>query len=152
MKKQIDIKRQYYSYNQFIDDLKELTQTIDRPFDAIIPITRGGLTIAHFLSEYYNIRRVYAVNSISYNDTLKLDEVRVFNIPDLQDSTNILIVDDIVDSGDTIIEILKILQEKYPKIIFYTASLFYKRSAKITPTWYVQEAYNWIDFFWSTDL
>ena len=145
-----DIK--YYSYNEFIKDLKRLTQIINRSFDTVLPIARGGLTVAHFLSEYYNIRAVYPINSISYNDIQKLDKVRVFNIPDLTYSKNALIVDDIIDSGDTVMAILELLKEKYPNITFYTASIFYKKSAKIAPTWYVQDAHHWIDFFWTTDL
>jgi len=142
----------YYSYNEFQKDLKILIKKIDKPFDTIIPIARGGLTISHLLGEYYNIREVYAMNTIGYNDTYKLDSVEIFNIPDLKKSQIALIVDDIVDSGDTLIAILKVLKERYPRVIFYSASIFYKKTAKITPTWYVKETHDWIDFFWTTDL
>ncbi len=146
------MKRVYYSYSQFRDDLESLTKIIDKDFDTIIPIARGGLTIAHLLSEYYNIREVYAINSISYNNTKKLDSVDIFNIPNLKKSKRVLIVDDIVDSGDTLIALLDALKSRYPNIIFYSASIFYKKSAKIAPTWYVKEANSWIDFFWEKDL
>ncbi|HIO95314.1 MAG TPA: phosphoribosyltransferase [Campylobacterales bacterium] len=142
----------YYPYNEFRDDLKTLTQKIDKKFDAIIPVARGGLSMALMLGEYYDIREVYAINTIGYNDTKKLDEVKVFNIPDLERAKKVLIVDDIVDSGDTLIEVLKVLNRQYPNITFYTASIFYKKSAKIAPTWYVKEAKDWIEFFWTEDL
>jgi len=146
------VKKIYYSYNQLIEDLKQLIKNIDREFDTIIPIARGGLTIAHLLGEYYDIRRVYAINTIGYNDTQKLDSVEVFNIPNLKNTKSALIVDDIVDSGDTLIAVLDILQKRYPDIQFYSASIFYKKSAKIAPTWYSKETNEWIDFFWSEDL
>ena len=142
----------YYSYNEFKDDLKTLTKKIDQEFDVIMPIARGGLSMALMLGEYYDIREVYAINTIGYNDTKKLDEVKVFNIPDLVGAKRVLIVDDIVDSGDTLIEVLKVLNKQYPDVIFYSASLFYKKSAKIAPTWYVKEAKDWIEFFWTEDL
>ncbi len=142
----------YYSYNEFKQDLKTLTQKIDQEFDTIIPIARGGLTIAQMLAEYYDIREVYSINTIGYEDTKKLDKVKVFNIPNLKYSKKVLIVDDIVDSGDTLVEVLKVLNKNYPDITFFTASIFYKKSAKITPTWYIKEAKEWIDFFWSIDL
>ena len=63
-----------------------------------------------------------------------------------------MIVDDIVDSGDTLVEVLAVLNDMYPDITFHTASLFYKKTAKITPTWHVKEPKGWIDFFWSVDL
>ncbi len=142
----------YYSYNEFRDDLKSLTQKIDQPFDAILGIARGGLSMAQLLGEYYDLRAVYAINTIGYDGTKKNDSVKVFNVPDLKSVETVLIVDDIVDSGDTLVEVLAVLNDMYPNVTFHTASLFYKKTAKIAPTWYVKEAKGWIDFFWTVDL
>jgi xanthine phosphoribosyltransferase len=142
----------YYPYEEFKEDLKVLTAKIDQPFDAILGIARGGLSMAQMLGEYYDLREVYAINTIGYEDTHKNDSVEVFNIPDLKSAKQVLIVDDIVDSGDTLVEVLKVLNETYPDVTFLTASLFYKKTAKIAPTWYVKEPKGWIEFFWSEDL
>ena len=146
------MQKLYYPYTDFLSDAKQLTQNIDWKFDAIIAIARGGLSLAQLLGEYYDLRAVYSINTIGYEDTKKLKDVKVFNIPHLNHAKAVLIVDDIVDSGDTLIEVLKVLEEAYPDVTFKTASLFYKKSAKIAPNWYVQEAKEWIDFFWSEDL
>ena len=146
------MNRIYYPYSEFRDDLKHLVKKIDQEFDAIIPIARGGLSMGQILGEYYNIRQVYAINTIGYNDTKKLDKVKVFNIPNLQNVKSVLIVDDIVDSGDTLVEILKVFKREYPTVLFLSASIFYKPTASIEPTWWVKEAKSWIDFFWSKDL
>ena len=108
--------------------------------------------MAQMLGEYYDLREVYAINTIGYDDTEKKDDVEVFNIPYLRLAKQVLIVDDIIDSGDTLVEVLKVLNEKYPTVTFLTASLFYKKAAKIAPTWYVKEPKGWIEFFWSKDL
>lgn len=142
----------YYSYQEYRQDLKTLIQKIDQPFDAILGIARGGLSMAQMLGEYYDLREVYAINTIGYENSQKKESVEVFNIPDIQLAKSVLIVDDIVDSGDTLVEVLTVLNRKYPNTTFYTASLFYKKTAKITPTWYVKEPKGWIDFFWSVDL
>jgi xanthine phosphoribosyltransferase len=142
----------YYPYQEFKQDLKTLITKIDQPFDAILGIARGGLSMAQMLGEYYDIREVYAINTIGYDDTKKNDSVEVFNIPDLKSAKQVLIVDDIVDSGDTLVQVLAVLNAKYPQVTFLSASLFYKKTAKITPTWYVKEPKGWIDFFWSVDL
>ncbi|HIP50831.1 MAG TPA: phosphoribosyltransferase [Campylobacterales bacterium] len=142
----------YYAYDEFREDLKALTQKIDETFDVLIPISRGGLSMGQMLGEFYDIREVYAINTIGYDDTQKLDEVRVFNVPQLQEHQKVLIVDDIVDSGDTLVEVLKVLMEQYPTVRFYTASIFYKPTAIIKPTWHVKEPKDWIEFFWSEDL
>jgi len=142
----------YYSYEEFKQDLKTLTAKIDEEFDTLLPISRGGLSMGQFLGEYYAIRKVYAINTIGYNDTQKLNKVEVFNLPDLSDSHRILILDDIVDSGDTIEAVLAKLKQLYPTKTFKVASLFYKPTASISPDYSVQEAKMWIDFFWSVDL
>ena len=142
----------YYPYNEFKDDLKLLIQKIDQPFAAILGIARGGLSMAQLLGEYYDLREVYTINTIGYDDTRKNERVEVFNIPELKEAKTVLIVDDIVDSGDTLVEVLTVLNAKYPSITFLTASIFYKKTAKIAPTWYVKEPKGWIDFFWSVDL
>lgn len=142
----------YYPYEEFRDDLKLLTEKIDQDFDAILGIARGGLSMAQLLGEYYDLREVYSINTIGYEDTYKNESVEVFNIPELKSSRKVLIVDDIVDSGDTLVEVLTVLNEKYPNVTFITASLFYKKTARITPTWYVKEPKGWIDFFWTVDL
>lgn len=142
----------YYPYSEYREDLKTLIEKIDQPFDAILGIARGGLSMAQMLGEYYDLREVYTVNTIGYDNTEKLHSVEVFNIPDLKSAKQVLIADDIVDSGDTLVEVLKVLNEKYPTVTFLTTSLFYKKTACIKPTWYVKEPTGWIEFFWSSDL
>jgi len=142
----------YYPYQEFKQDLKTLIQKIDQTFDTLIPISRGGLSMGQMLGEYYDIREVYAINTIGYDDTKKLDEVKVFHLPDLSKAKKVLVLDDIVDSGDTLVEVLRVLKEKYPTVEFFTASIFYKSTAIMEPTWWVKEAPAWIDFFWSVDL
>ena len=144
--------RYYYCYEEFVSDCRRLTEIIDWEFDTIVGISRGGLTPAHLLGEYYDIREVYAINTIGYDDTEKLENTKVFNIPDISSAKNVLIVDDIVDSGDTLELVLSTLSQSYPHCSFRSASLFYKESATIEPDWYSQEATKWIDFFWSVDL
>ena len=108
--------------------------------------------MSQLLGEYYDMREVYSINTIGYEETEKNDFIEVFNIPELKSAKKVLIVDDIVDSGDTLVEVLTVLNEMYPNVTFITASLFYKKTAKIAPTWYVKEPKGWIDFFWSVDL
>ena len=147
------MKKEYYSYQEFLKDLKILFVQIKRynP-DTLLAIARGGLTMGHLLAEGLDNKRLYSLNSIHYDDTKKLDSIKVFNLPNLSDAKKVVIVDDIVDSGDTMSEIIKILNKKYPNIEFKIATLFYKESASIKPDFKVKEAKNWIDFFWSKDL
>jgi len=134
-----------YIYNDFQKDLNKLN--IPKP-NAIMAIARGGLTLAHHLAEIFDIRVVFTINAISYDKTQKKEKLKIFNIPDLKKFKNVLVVDDISDSGDTFIEILKILKQKYPDINFKTLSIFYKPSSKFKPDFYFHKTEEWIRFFW----
>ena len=134
-----------YRYSDFQKDLKNLT--IPKP-DAIVAIARGGLTLAHHLAEIFDMRKVFSINVISYEKNKKQDKIKIFNIPNLKDFKNVLIVDDISDSGDTFIEVLKILKQKYPAINFQTLSIFYKPTSKFKPNFYFHETNECIKFFW----
>jgi xanthine phosphoribosyltransferase len=134
-----------YTFNEFKTDLQNLT--IKKP-DAILAIARGGLTLAHNLAEKLNIREVFSINAVSYDKDRKLGYIKVFNIPDLKNYQNIMVVDDISDSGDTFIEVLKVLRKHYPDKNFETMSIFYKPSSKFKPDVYLHETDEWINFFW----
>ncbi len=142
----------YYSYNEFRQDIKELASMLqDKRYDAILAVARGGLTIGHFLALALDKRELFALNSIYYNKNQKLDSIKLFNIPNLDSYKRVLIVDDIVDSGDTMEAILERLNSLYPNKIFDVATIFYKKDAKIEPTYALKEANEWIEFFWEVD-
>lgn len=143
----------YYGYDEFKKDCRQLTNKLKiyEP-DTLVAISRGGLTLGHFLAEALGIRRLFTINSIHYDDTTKLDTFEIFNIPDLKDAKKVVILDDIIDSGETMHEILRILGPKYPDIEFKLGSIFYKKDALIKADFTLKEAKDWIDFFWVVDL
>jgi len=134
-----------YTFDEFKIDIKNLK--LQKP-DAIIAIARGGLTFAHHLSQKLDIRDVFSINAISYEGNKKVEDIKIFNIPNLDKYKNILIVDDISDSGDTFIKVLNILKNRYPEKTFKTISLFYKPTSKYKPDIYLHTANEWINFFW----
>jgi len=146
------MERLQYDYETFSSDLLKLAQKIDEKFDAIVAIARGGMTMAHMLGEYWNIRKVFVINAIGYIETKKLGKPHIFNIPDLTGCKNVLIADDIADSGDTLLAVTEELKEKYPDLTFKTATLFFKPTAKFQPDFSLNRADKWIDFFWNIDI
>ncbi|MDR3346575.1 MAG: phosphoribosyltransferase [Campylobacteraceae bacterium] len=145
---------QHYNYEEFFGDVKDIAYKVRDAYkpDVILAIARGGLTFGHFLAHALDNRMLYAMNSIHYEDTNKMDTIKIFNIPDLSDAKKVLIVDDIVDSGETIAEIKKILREKYPTTEFKTAALFYKEKAIVRPDFWAREAKGWIKFLWDFSI
>lgn len=146
------MKKYYYGYDEFKVDADELYVSFeDETFDAIVGIARGGLTLTHFLATKLDMRDVYIVNSVSYDNDTKSPKSEIFNIPNLDKYKKILLVDDIIDSGETIHNISTILKDKFPKLEFRIACLFYKKTAIIQPDFMAKEATAWIDFFWEVD-
>ena len=46
------------------------------------------------------------------------------------------------------VEILRVLREKFPHLKIKVAALFYKEKAIYKPDFYQHIAKTWIDFFW----
>lgn len=143
----------YYSYEMFKNDTLKLT-SLSESFkeDAILGIARGGLTLSHFMSQVLNQRNLFIINTISYDRKIQKNSVEIFNIPNLNGLKKVLIVDDIIDSGKTLQEVLKLLKEKYPKVEFKIATLFYKDKSLVKPDFSINKTDIWIEFFWEVDL
>lgn len=140
----------FYSYDEFKQDVAFLAKEIQKNFqpDALVAIARGGMTLGHSLAIALNTRNLFTLNSIHYEDTKKLDTIEIFNIPDLSKYKKILLIDDIIDSGESLSEIMRILREKFPYIEFKIATIFYKKTALLEPEFKVKEAKEWIRFHW----
>lgn len=147
------MERIYYSYKECIEDCKLLLKELYKyKPDTLVPVARGGFVLGHLLSQAMNIREVYSINSVHYDNEKKLETIDISNIPDLSTSKKVVIIDDIVDSGDTIVEVKALLEKRFPKCEFKTLSIFYKEDALICPDFKVKIADSWIDFFWEVDL
>ncbi len=146
------MQKYYYGYEEFVHDSRALVKK-SAPFEAdtLLAVARGGLTLGHFMASALDTRRLYAINSIHYEGTKKLDTFDIFNIPDLHDAKRVLLIDDIVDSGETMREIIKLLKKRYPLTEFKLATIFYKETAVVVPDFTLKEAHEWIDFFWEVD-
>ncbi|MGB0990336.1 phosphoribosyltransferase [Halarcobacter sp.] len=147
------MEKYYYGYEEFKEDTQVLVDKC-RGFepDILLAVARGGLTLSHLMAQAMDMRNLYALNSIHYEGELKLDTFNIFNIPDVSHAKRVLIIDDIVDSGETMREILKVLHEKFPEVEFKLATIFRKETAVLQPDYSVKEADKWIDFFWEVDV
>ena len=147
------MEKYYYGYEEFASDAGALVHKIkDFDPDTLLAVARGGLTLGHFMAQAMDTRRLFALNSIHYDKEKKLDTLHVFNIPDLETARRVLIVDDIIDSGETLREVLRLLKERFPHAEFKLATIFYKPTAVIEADYTLKKAHEWIDFFWEVDL
>jgi len=137
-----------YTFDMFSDDINNIVKQIKEdkfePF-TVIGITRGGLIPATMLAHALNIKNVEALN---FNDDLKLNPIfRVINKYNLE----VLVVDDIVDTGDTFLKVKKLFPNcKYTSLIYNRGQIlgepdFYGRTIDKTldP--------SWITFWWENE-
>ena len=143
----------YYSYEMFKQDVASLKKECeDFAPDTLLAIARGGLTLAHAYSHATDNRNLFTVNSVLYDGEIKRSHAKLLNIPDLSNAKRVLILDDIIDTGETLTAVLKVLQERYPDIEFRSATLYTKPTASLQPDYALHVATEWIDFFWEKDF
>lgn len=130
------------SSNQLVVALKE------RNWTGILAITRGGLVPAGLLAESLNIRRIETINIQSYDKEKKRGAITFLNVPDIKNAgENWLIIDDLVDSGETI----KAVRKLFPNAVY--AVLYAKPKGLSTVDHYVREVGQdtWIVFPWEKE-
>lgn len=146
----------YYSYEEFLKDLTLLKDKVEKQMgipDALVCIARGGMTMSHMLGLIWNIRAVYSLNAISYSDQKVQSSLILENMPVIKkEHKKILILDEIIDSGNSLSVVIEKLRSSFPESDFSTAVIFQKPSAKIVADYFVREAGEWIDFFWEVDM
>ena len=140
----------FYSYDEFARDVKDMARKVRDEFnpEAILAVARGGLTLGHSLATALENRNLFTLNSIYYEESKKLDTIETFNIPDMSKFSKILLVDDIIDSGESMVEIKRALFKIYPNLDVKIATIFYKPKALLLPEFKVKEADDWVEFFW----
>jgi len=130
-------------------DIKSKIETIYNP-DVLISIGRGGMIPTRILADLLDINDVYMYSIKLYKGIAQRN-----NRPTVQsfnhniEQKNILLVDDIMDSGTTIETVIQNLKRNKPKNI-RTATILCKTSCKRQPTFYSKnsEVNDWIVFPW----
>jgi xanthine phosphoribosyltransferase len=141
-----------YKYKNFKDDTKKLIAMVKKfEPESILAIARGGYTLSHAMAEGLNIRDVQSMRTELYDNDEKRDKISFFGECDFQ-VKRVLVVDDIADSGDTLKFMMEYLEAKFPDVTFRSATLFYKKTSCYKPHFWVNEATDWIDFFWEKDF
>jgi len=143
----------YYSYDDFAKDTNTLINKV-KEFNphAIAGIARGGLTLSHAVAEGLNIRNVQTLRTELYDKSEKRECLTIFGGCEFKDIKRVLVLDDIADSGDTLEAVMESLACGNDSIEFKSATLFYKKTSCYEPHFWINEANDWIDFFWERDF
>ena len=119
----------------------------DRPdLIRILAITRGGLFPAGILARELNIKLIETVGMESYNGMERDGEVQILKEFNQRFSHNVLVVDDLADTGRTLKELKKSLVK--PVVV----TLFAKPEGLSMVDYYAEEVAQdtWVRFPWDT--
>lgn len=142
-----------YGYDEFTKDVKVLSKRLESfGAEGILFVARGGATLAHFLAMNTGVRKMYALNTHSYDGQKKLGAPVVGELPSLEGASKIIVADEIVDTGETLKIVMEKLQAAYPFVEFKTAALFQRESAVIKADCYLHLTDEWVEFFWERDV
>lgn len=113
----------------------------------VVALSKGGLIPGTIICNLLGIDKLHALGIKSYNDSCRGD-IEIYQIPHFVDMQNILVIDDISDSGTSFTHVLKMLGGiKQVK----TAALYCKKNASYKPDFCgecdVTES-TWIVFPW----
>ena len=132
-------------YHNFAQSLAEKILADNKKFDEIVAISRGGLTLGHLLSDLLRIP-ISTITIQSYTDIQTQGELKIIH-PLQSDIKNkqVLLVDDVSDSGKTLRRAISYLKDFHPKNVT-TVTLFYKPHSIFRPDYFAKSTTRWILF------
>lgn len=135
-------------FGQLAEKLIAKIKKNNSSFDLIVGIARGGIPLAMVLADRLRIP-IDFINVKSYLSERKRGKVKILSTL-LSDAKNkdVLLVDDLVDEGDTMETIVNYLHNKYSPVRLKTAVLFKKPWSNFQPDYYVGTTEAWVVFPW----
>ena len=145
------MKIRKYAQPEFERDCEIIANNVKRSgqqYDLILALGRGGIPagtkLAHLLS-----LPMYVVNYSLKDSNRGLTMLDLTN--QLDSSSRILVVDDISDSGNTLQEVVNLLDGWF----VHTATLLFKpQTSRFRPTYLatIHMGDDWVEFFWEEPL
>lgn len=80
-------------------------------WEHLIAITRGGLVPAAIIAQQLNIRYIDTVCLQSYGEDAKQGDLHLLKAPLAPEASSILVIDDLIDSGQTYEAVKKLLPQ-----------------------------------------
>jgi len=132
-------------YGNLAEALAEKVRAKGNKYDLVVGIARGGIPVAMVVSDHLNVK-VDFVNVKSYSDIGKRTPPKILStLTEAIQGEDILLVDDLVDQGDTLTLMKGYLSEQKPRTV-ETAVLFKKPWSKTQPDYFLEEVSEWVVF------
>ena len=146
-----DIRVDWETYHLLIERLIVLVHQSGWKFDQILCLARGGLRVGDVFSRVFGLPLAVLATS-SYREQAghtqgELEIASFITMPQGTLKGRVLLLDDLVDSGETLAGVQDHLLRTYPSIeSIKTAVLWYKACSKVEPDFFVEKvsANSWI--------
>ncbi len=131
----------YFVYEQII--------TANFKPDVIVGVARGGWIPGRLLADFLHIKETVNIKVEAYQligeTDVEASITQDINV-DIQ-GKKVLVVDDIADSGESLVAVYNSLNEKQPETV-KTATIYYKPRSAIKPDFFADETTAWVIFPW----
>jgi len=129
-------------YGNLAEALAEKVRSKGKKFDLVIGIARGGIPVAMVVSDHLGVK-IDFVNVKSYNGIAQRGEPKILSTvtEDIR-GKNVLVVDDLVDQGDTMERVKQHLSEQGPALL-EEAVMIKKPWTKTEPDYYLEVRDSW---------
>ncbi|MCX8172858.1 MAG: phosphoribosyltransferase [Archaeoglobaceae archaeon] len=144
-----------YDWNDIYFLCKQLAKKIKTNgyrVDVIVAIARGGWIPARILADLLEVKELYSVKTEHWGIVATITgEAKITQPLNVKlEGKNVLIVDDVTDTGETI----KLVKEHIKSLLaknIRTAVIDYKKTSKFVPDYYASEmeSWKWIVYPWS---
>ncbi len=117
--------------------------------DVIVALARGGYVPARLLCDFLDVENLLSIQSQHWTEAAKAEERAIIKFPYKVDLSNyrVLVVDDIVDTGDTLRLARDYIRDTWkPKELKTAALQWISPVAKFKPDYYYIEVKEWIWF------
>jgi hypoxanthine phosphoribosyltransferase len=141
------------SWSDVEKDCKKISDQVDGGGFSdylLIGISRGGLVPLRIISDLINSVELLTLGVKFYEDLgITVDKPKIiFPVPEeFVTGENILLIDDISDTGESLIAAKKHLSN-LGALDIVTATLLKKPHTRLTPDYYAQETDSWVIFPW----
>jgi uncharacterized protein len=132
-------------YGNLAEALAEKIRSAGKEFDLVIGIARGGIPVAMVVADHLNVT-IDFINVKSYSGIAERGAPRILStLTNPIKDKRLLLVDDLVDQGDTMSMLKRYLSEQGPELL-ETAVMFKKPWSKTEPDYYLEVVDKWIVF------
>ena len=141
------MKYKYIPWTDLHNDTHDLSLKIAGKckLDLLVAIARGGLTIAHIISDSLELP-IATFTISSYYDQKQISTPKItLHLGNKLHNKNVLLIDNISDSGKTFFYGIEYLKKRGVKKII-TAAPYIKPWTKYVPDYYIKSFTEWIIF------